>query len=68
MEISPSNARATYTAALSVVSDLKDAAGSALGTPLFALAAGLPWIVGLGLTLLAALGVAIGLQRHEAKP
>ncbi|MET0427577.1 MAG: MFS transporter, partial [Microvirga sp.] len=36
---------------LSTVHDLKDAAGPALGTALFAVAAGLPWLVGLGLVV-----------------
>ncbi|MGI3901850.1 MAG: MFS transporter [Janthinobacterium lividum] len=67
MEIASEEARGTYSAALSVVSDLKDAAGPALGTPLFALAAGLPWLVGLGLTIVATSGLAFGLRRHEAR-
>ena len=66
LEIAPANARATYTAALSVVSDLKDAAGPALGTPLFAAAAGLPWFIGLALTVSAASALAAGLRRQEA--
>ena len=67
MEIAPARARATYTAALSVVSDLKDAAGPAVGTPLFALAVGLPWLVGLALTVLATAGLNVNLKRIEAR-
>jgi MFS transporter, DHA1 family, tetracycline resistance protein len=67
MEIAPAQARATYTAALSAVSDLKDAAGPALGTALFAMAAGLPWLVGLMLTLGAVTGLAMKLRGHERK-
>lgn len=66
MEMAPARKRATYTAAMSVVSDLKDAAGPALGTPLFALAMGLPWLVGLALTLLATSGLVVALRKHEA--
>jgi len=65
MEIAPAQSRATYTAALSVVSDLKDAAGPAIGTPLFAIAAGLPWLAGMALTLIAASGLVVGMKRHE---
>lgn len=44
---------------------MKDAAGPALGTALFALAAGLPWLTGLTLTLAAAGGLAATLRTQE---
>ncbi len=40
-EFAPTNAQATYQAAFSVASDLRDAAGPAIGTWLFAIAAGI---------------------------
>ncbi len=44
--VRPKNAQATYQAAFSVASDLRDAAGPAIGTWLFAIGAGLPWASG----------------------
>jgi MFS family permease len=41
-EMAPRNARATYMAAFAVVGDLKDTAGPAIGTYLYAMSAGLP--------------------------
>ncbi|HVX57912.1 MAG TPA: MFS transporter [Candidatus Saccharimonadales bacterium] len=65
MELAPPQARATYTAALSVVSDLKDAAGPAIGTALFAVAFSLPWFSGMAVTVAAASALAVNLRRHE---
>ena len=45
-ELAPKAAQATYQAAFSVASDLRDAAGPAIGTWLFALGSGLPWASG----------------------
>lgn len=65
-QMAPVGKRATYTAAMSAVSDLKDAAGPALGTSLFALATSLPWSTGLALTLLATSGLAFALRQYGA--
>jgi MFS family permease len=64
-ELAPRNARATYMAAFAVVGDLKDAAGPAIGTYLYAAAAGLPWLVGMPVALAAALGLALAARQHE---
>jgi MFS family permease len=64
-EMAPRTAQATYQAAFSVVSDLRDAAGPAIGTWLFALSAGLPWASGALVSVAAALGLAIATHRHE---
>lgn len=66
-ELAPARARATYMAAFSVVGDLKDTAGPAIGTYLYAIAAGLPWLVGAPIALLSALALAVAARRHEAK-
>jgi len=64
-ELAPRNAQATYQAAFSVVSDLRDAAGPAIGTWLYAIAAGLPWASGAVISLAAAFGLAVATGRHE---
>jgi MFS transporter, DHA1 family, tetracycline resistance protein len=64
-ELAPRTGQATYQAAFGVVNDLKDAAGPAVGTWLYALAAGLPWASGAVLSLGAALGLAIAARRHD---
>jgi DHA1 family tetracycline resistance protein-like MFS transporter len=64
-ELAPERARATYMAALSVVNDLRDAAGPAVGTYLFALSASLPWVVGMPVTLGATAALAVAVRRHE---
>lgn len=66
-ELAPRNARATYMAAFGVVGDLKDAAGPAIGTWLFAIAARLPWLIGMPIALAAAAALAIAARRHETK-
>jgi MFS transporter, DHA1 family, tetracycline resistance protein len=63
--LAPRNAQATYMAAFSVVSDLKDTAGPAIGTWLFAIAARLPWMVGMPIALAAALALGFAARRHE---
>ncbi|WP_288587046.1 MFS transporter [uncultured Methylobacterium sp.] len=65
MELAPIHARATYTAALSTVHDLKDAAGPALGTALFAASAGLPWLLGIGLVIPASAALVLRLHGRE---
>lgn len=64
-ELAPENARATYMAAFAMIGDLKDAVGPAIGTYLYAIAATLPWLVGLPAAALAALALAIAIRRHE---
>jgi len=64
-ELAPRTAQATYQAAFGVVHDLKDAAGPAIGTWLFALAAALPWGIGALISIAASLGLAAVARRHE---
>jgi MFS family permease len=66
-ELAPQKARATYMAAFAVVGDLKDAAGPAIATSLYAMAARLPWLVGVPVALVAALALALAARRHEAR-
>ena len=66
-ELAPRTGQATYQAAFGVVNDLKDAAGPALGTWLFALAAVLPWGTGVVVSIAASLGLAAAARRHENK-
>lgn len=66
-ELAPRTGQATYQAAFGVVNDLKDAAGPALGTWLFALAAVLPWGTGVVVSIAASLGLAAAARRHESK-
>jgi DHA1 family tetracycline resistance protein-like MFS transporter len=66
-ELAPRTGQATYQAAFGVVNDLKDAAGPAVGTWLFALAAGLPWGSGIVVTIAASLGLAAAARRHETR-
>jgi MFS transporter, DHA1 family, tetracycline resistance protein len=67
-ELAPRTARATYQASFGVVNDLKDAAGPAIGTWLFALAAVLPWGVGMLVSIVASLGLVAVARRHEQEP
>jgi MFS transporter, DHA1 family, tetracycline resistance protein len=64
-ELAPRSAQATYQAAFGVVNDLKDAAGPAIGTWLFALAASLPWGTGVLVSIAASLGLVAVARRHE---
>jgi MFS transporter, DHA1 family, tetracycline resistance protein len=66
-ELAPRTGQATYQAAFGVVNDLKDAAGPALGTWLFALAAVLPWGTGVVVSIAASLGLAAAARRHERR-
>ena len=54
-DLAPAHARATYMAAYSAVNDIRDAAGPAIGTGLYATAASLPWLLGVPITLAATL-------------
>jgi MFS transporter, DHA1 family, tetracycline resistance protein len=65
-ELAPRQAQATYQAAFSLVSDLRDAAGPAIGTWLYALAAGLPWASGAVISIAAAFGLAAATRKHES--
>ena len=65
-ELAPRNAQATYQAAFSVVFDLKDAAGPAIGTWLYAISTALPWGTGIIVAILASSALAITARRHEA--
>lgn len=64
-ELAPRNAQATYQAAFSVVFDLKDAAGPAIGTWLYATSTALPWGTGIVASAAAALALATAARRHE---
>jgi predicted MFS family arabinose efflux permease len=64
-ELAPRTGQATYQAAFGVVNDLKDAAGPAIGTWLFALSAALPWGSGVIVTIAASLSLAAAARRHE---
>jgi MFS family permease len=63
--LAPRTAQATYQAAFGVVNDLKDAAGPAIGTWLFAFSAGLPWACGAAVSIAAALGLAAAVHKHD---
>ena len=66
-ELAPRNAQATYQAAFGVVNDLKDAAGPAIGTWLYALSSVLPWGTGIVASLVASVALAAAARRHEAR-
>ncbi len=66
-ELAPKQARATYMAAFSSVQDVRDAAGPAIGTALYAASATLPWLAGVPVTLAASLALALAARRHEAR-
>jgi MFS transporter, DHA1 family, tetracycline resistance protein len=64
-ELAPARAKATYMAAFSSVSDLKDTVGPAIGTYLFATMSVLPWGTGIVASLLAATALAGRIRSHE---
>lgn len=66
LEMAPLHARATYQAAFSVVGDLRDTAGPAFGTWLFAAAATLPWLIAVPATLLSGLILAGLVRRFQS--
>jgi MFS family permease len=65
--LAPPARRATYMAATSVVADLQDSLGPSLGTALYALGSRLPWIVGIPLVAVAALGLGASLSRAQGR-
>ena len=65
-ELAPRNAQATYQAAFSVVFDMKDAVGPAIGTWLYAVSTILPWGTGIAASIVASSTLAIAARRHEA--
>jgi MFS transporter, DHA1 family, tetracycline resistance protein len=65
-ELAPRNAQATYQAAFSVVFDMKDAVGPAIGTWLYAMSTVLPWGTGIVASIAASLALAVAARRHEA--
>ena len=67
-ELAPRATRATYMAAFSAVQDVRDAAGPAIGTALFAAASTLPWIIGVPVVAIASVALASAARRHEAAP
>jgi DHA1 family tetracycline resistance protein-like MFS transporter len=66
-DLASTHSRATYMAAYSAVNDVRDAAGPAIGTTLYALAARLPWLVGVPITLLATLVLARSAKGERAR-
>jgi MFS transporter, DHA1 family, tetracycline resistance protein len=64
-ELAPRNAQATYQAAFSVVFDMKDAVGPAIGTWLYAISAALPWGTGIAASIFASGALAVAARRHE---
>ena len=67
-DLAPAHARATYMAAYSAVNDIRDAAGPAIGTGLYAAAASLPWLLGVPITLVATLLLARTVRDETATP
>ena len=65
-ELAPPQAKASYMAAFSTVSDLKDTVGPAIGTYLYAIMSALPWGAGILASLIAALALAVRIRSHEA--
>jgi MFS family permease len=65
VEMAPLHARATYQAAFSVASDLRDTAGPAFGTWLFAAAPVLPWLIAVPATLVSGVILAAVVRRHH---
>jgi DHA1 family tetracycline resistance protein-like MFS transporter len=66
-ELAPRDAQATYQAAFSVVFDLKDAAGPAIGTWLYAMSNALPWGAGIVASIAASFALAFAARRHETQ-
>ncbi|CDX16604.1 conserved membrane hypothetical protein [Mesorhizobium sp. ORS 3324] len=61
--LAPAARRASHMAASSVAVDLKDSLGPSVGTALYALAPRLPWIAGIPLAAIAALGLGVAIGR-----
>jgi len=52
-------------AAFSSINDLKDAAGPAIGTYLYAVMSILPWCAGVVATLIASIALVAPIRKHE---
>lgn len=65
-ELAPPQGKASYMAAFSTVSDLKDTVGPAIGTYLYAIMSALPWGAGIVASLIASLALALRIRSHEA--
>lgn len=65
-QAAPQNARASYMAAASVVSDVRDTVGPAVGIFLYAVSPRLPWLAGIPLALGAAFALAHSLHSSAA--
>ena len=66
-ELAPRNAQATYQAAFSIVFDMKDAVGPAIGTWLYAISTALPWGTGVIASIVASGALAVAARRHEGE-
>lgn len=66
-QAAPQNARASYMAAASVVSDVRDTVGPSVGIFLYAVSPRLPWLAGIPLALGAAFALAQSLRGGAAK-
>ena len=66
-DLAPAHARARYMAAYSAVHDIRDAAGPAVGTALYAAAASLPWLIGAPVAVAATLVLARTARGARAK-
>lgn len=67
-QLAPSSLRATYMAATSVASDLRDSIGPATGTALYAASARMPWMLGIPFAALAAVGLGTTIARQQRQP
>jgi MFS transporter, DHA1 family, tetracycline resistance protein len=67
-QLAPSNHRATYMAAASVASDLRDSVGPATGTALYAASSQLPWTIGIPFAAIAAVGLGTTIARQHRPP
>ncbi len=67
-QLAPDSLRATYMAATSVASDLRDSIGPATGTALYAASSQLPWMIGIPFAALAAAGLGTTIARQQRPP
>jgi MFS family permease len=67
-QLAPSHLRATYMAATSVASDLRDSIGPAAGTALYAASSVLPWLIGIPVAAIAAVGLGTTIARQQRPP
>ena len=66
-ELAPATSRAAYMAAFSVVQDVRDAAGPAAGTALYAVASRLPWLAGMPIALVASAALALAVTAEAGR-